>query len=270
MQLFVEGPGQPGPPQPARRKRPKTPVTRFTEPTFTAPASEPGGLRHRGTWAAESTDKLWRYSRSEADVLHWTVTYTPTGQTRAFNNLDLPGGAREATAGGLLDELRGEALAAAFDADSDERRAAGQRWLAIHMRLGGHTHVDAECACGGLVAIVRKDGRYAHVDACAECRDTLPDGCPAVEAHRFCAWPDPQLSDLERRVLRFEARWWSKPGAKLAAIREEFAGMSEIRYYAMLNRLLDRPEALAADPVLVRRLLRVRDRRTGRLAGGKT
>ncbi|HVT22265.1 MAG TPA: DUF3263 domain-containing protein, partial [Mycobacteriales bacterium] len=34
--------------------------------------------------------------------------------------------------------------------------------------------------------------------------------------------------------------------------------MSATRYYQVLNALLDRPEALAADPMLVKRLRRMR------------
>ena len=37
--------------------------------------------------------------------------------------------------------------------------------------------------------------------------------------------------------------------------------MSATRYYQMLNELIDRPEAMAADPVLVKRLRRQRAKR---------
>ena len=37
--------------------------------------------------------------------------------------------------------------------------------------------------------------------------------------------------------------------------------MSATRYYQVLNALVDRPEALAADPMLVKRLRRQRARR---------
>ena len=61
----------------------------------------------------------------------------------------------------------------------------------------------------------------------------------------------------EREMLAFERQWWRYAGAKEAAIREQF-GMSATRYYQALNALVDRPEALAADPLLVRRLRRMR------------
>jgi len=38
-------------------------------------------------------------------------------------------------------------------------------------------------------------------------------------------------------------------------------GMSATRYYQMLNELIDRPEALAFEPVLVKRLRRQRAKR---------
>jgi hypothetical protein len=37
--------------------------------------------------------------------------------------------------------------------------------------------------------------------------------------------------------------------------------MSSTRYYQVLNALIDRPEALEADPLLVRRLRRLRSAR---------
>jgi hypothetical protein len=61
-------------------------------------------------------------------------------------------------------------------------------------------------------------------------------------------------------VLDLEDRWWRHPGAKETAIREEL-GTTPVRYYQRLVALLDRPEALAARPVLVSRLRRLRDRR---------
>jgi Protein of unknown function (DUF3263) len=68
------------------------------------------------------------------------------------------------------------------------------------------------------------------------------------------------LSERETRVLAFERHWWRQPGAKEQAISEQL-GLSSTRYYQMLNELIDRPEAMAADPVLVKRLRRQRSRR---------
>ena len=68
------------------------------------------------------------------------------------------------------------------------------------------------------------------------------------------------LSDREREVLDFERQWWLHAGVKEQEIRERF-GVSATRYYQQLTALLDRPEALAHSPLLVRRLRRVRDTR---------
>ena len=65
------------------------------------------------------------------------------------------------------------------------------------------------------------------------------------------------LSDRDREILEFERQWWKYAGAKEEAIKELF-GLSATRYYQVLNALVDRPEALAADPMLVKRLRRLR------------
>ena len=65
------------------------------------------------------------------------------------------------------------------------------------------------------------------------------------------------LSERDRQVLAFERQWWKYAGAKEQAIRDLF-DMSATRYYQVLNGLIDRPEALAADPMLVKRLRRLR------------
>lgn len=74
--------------------------------------------------------------------------------------------------------------------------------------------------------------------------------------------PAPELDAREREILAFERRWWRQAGAKEQAIRDTF-GLSPTRYYQLLNRLLDRPEALAYEPVLVARLRRLRSWRAG-------
>jgi len=61
-------------------------------------------------------------------------------------------------------------------------------------------------------------------------------------------------------MLVFERQWWRRPGAKETAIRNQF-GVPPTRYYQVLNALVDRSDALAADPLLVRRLRRVRSAR---------
>ncbi|MFC5500624.1 DUF3263 domain-containing protein [Lysinimonas soli] len=71
---------------------------------------------------------------------------------------------------------------------------------------------------------------------------------------------DAPLDELELRVLDFERAWASRVGAKEAAIRAEF-GLPAARYYQMLYALIDSPAALQQDPLLVRRLQRLRDAR---------
>ncbi|MGL4832091.1 MAG: DUF3263 domain-containing protein [Propionibacteriaceae bacterium] len=75
---------------------------------------------------------------------------------------------------------------------------------------------------------------------------------PVVEAS--------SLSDRDRAILAFERQWWRFPGAKEQGIREEF-DLTAARYYQILNSLLDDPEALKVDPLLVKRLRRLRDER---------
>jgi hypothetical protein len=65
------------------------------------------------------------------------------------------------------------------------------------------------------------------------------------------------LSRRDREILAFERQWWKYAGAKEQAIRELF-DMSTTRYYQVLNALIDTPAALAADPMLVKRLRRLR------------
>src|SRR3954465_8132385 len=68
------------------------------------------------------------------------------------------------------------------------------------------------------------------------------------------------LGERDSDILEFERQWWKYAGAKETAIRESF-DMSATRYYQVLNALIDRPEALVADPLLVRRLRRMRAER---------
>ncbi|WP_236241715.1 DUF3263 domain-containing protein [Streptomyces sp. CC228A] len=71
------------------------------------------------------------------------------------------------------------------------------------------------------------------------------------------------LSERERAVLAMERRSWPGPGAKERAIREQLE-LSPVRYYQVLNALLDDEAALAHDPVTVNRLRRVRALRESR------
>lgn len=79
-------------------------------------------------------------------------------------------------------------------------------------------------------------------------------------AHRRSTAPSRELDRREREILAFEAQWWKYAGAKEQAIRELF-DMSATRYYQVLNALVDKPEAMAVDPLLVKRLRRLRSSR---------
>ena len=78
-------------------------------------------------------------------------------------------------------------------------------------------------------------------------------------------------SDLDQRsrdVLDFEREAWKLSVTKERAIRERF-GFSPSRFHQLLHKVIDRPEALVYDPMLVRRLRRVREvRRRARTASG--
>ena len=77
-----------------------------------------------------------------------------------------------------------------------------------------------------------------------------PDDEPGAPVHAG-------LTCREREMLAFERQWWRRAGAKDIAIRARF-GMPPTRYYQALNALVDRPDAVAADPLVVGRLRRVR------------
>jgi hypothetical protein len=72
--------------------------------------------------------------------------------------------------------------------------------------------------------------------------------------------PSSDLSERERAILDFERQWWKYAGAKEQAVRDLF-DMSATRYYQVLNALIDQPTALAYDPMLVKRLRRLRSSR---------
>ncbi|MBH0778188.1 DUF3263 domain-containing protein [Nocardia bovistercoris] len=85
------------------------------------------------------------------------------------------------------------------------------------------------------------------------------DDAPASEDSRpdAPAPADSGLSAREQEILAFERQWWKYAGAKEEAIRVQF-GLSPTRYYQVLNAVVDRAEALAVDPMLVKRLRRLR------------
>ena len=65
------------------------------------------------------------------------------------------------------------------------------------------------------------------------------------------------LADRDAQILNFERQWWKYAGAKEDAVRELFA-LSSTEYYQVLNAIIDQPAALVHDPMLVKRLRRMR------------
>jgi hypothetical protein len=77
------------------------------------------------------------------------------------------------------------------------------------------------------------------------------------------------LDERSRAILDFERGWWRFAGAKEQAIRETF-DLSSTRYNQLLNALIDDDAALAHDPMLVRRLRRLRATRQRQRAERRT
>ncbi|AYA23709.1 MULTISPECIES: DUF3263 domain-containing protein [Rhodococcus] len=98
------------------------------------------------------------------------------------------------------------------------------------------------------------DGAAAHGNDRSDLVSPQGDGASAQEPTGDGA---NGLSRRDLDILAFERQWWKYAGAKEDAIKELF-GLSATRYYQVLNALVDRPEALAADPMLVKRLRRLR------------
>lgn len=80
-----------------------------------------------------------------------------------------------------------------------------------------------------------------------ESAEAVPAEAPEVDG----------LNRREREILAFERQWWKYAGAKEQAVKDLF-DMSATRYYQVLNALIDRQEALEYDPMLVKRLRRLR------------
>ena len=80
------------------------------------------------------------------------------------------------------------------------------------------------------------------------------------------------LTQKERDILDFERSWWKHAGVKEQAIKERFE-MSATKYYQLLNEILEKPAALAYDPILTKRLKRLRvyrqRQRVARLLGAE-
>ncbi len=83
---------------------------------------------------------------------------------------------------------------------------------------------------------------------------------PEAIVHEDAVDPQSPLSARDQQMLALERQWWKYAGAKEQAIRELF-DLSATRYYQILNALIDTEDALAHDPMLVKRLRRLRTTR---------
>ena len=72
--------------------------------------------------------------------------------------------------------------------------------------------------------------------------------------------PHQQLSQRDRAILDFEQSWWKSATPRDQAVREQFQ-LTESEYAEVLNQLVASEAALLAEPLLIRRLRRLRDRR---------
>lgn len=71
------------------------------------------------------------------------------------------------------------------------------------------------------------------------------------------------LNELELAVLAIEEEPWQHQGVKEQAIRDRL-NLSSTSYYQVLNILLEDQRAVEHSPVVVNRLLRIRDERLSR------
>ncbi|MEU4381228.1 DUF3263 domain-containing protein [Micromonospora echinofusca] len=146
-------------------------------------------------------------------------------------------------AAGVVPHPRGGPVAAAPTVP--QPRSAAEPELAVApLRATGAADLDTGVPPGDLDTDTDTDAGPADFDT----------GVPAD------ARPESGLTEREGRILAFERQWWRHAGAKEQAIRDTF-GLSATRYYQLLNALLDNPAAIAAEPVLIGRLRRLRSSR---------
>jgi hypothetical protein len=76
-----------------------------------------------------------------------------------------------------------------------------------------------------------------------------------------------ELTQLELSILAFERQWWRHAGAKESAIKETF-NLAPAAYYQLLSVLIDNEVAYELEPMLIKRLRRLRDARSIKRAQG--
>ena len=97
----------------------------------------------------------------------------------------------------------------------------------------------------------------APVSPAGPMRPTRTPQTTRPESSTDDARPQGRLTERQKAMLAFEKSWWRRAGSKEQAIKEQFK-LSATRYYQLLNQLLELPEALAYDPLVVGRLRRLR------------
>jgi hypothetical protein len=193
------------PPRAPRAGGRMTPITgKVMRETFRAPVSRPGdGDTRPELWQAGSVDGLWTYERLDDTSTPWRVMYVPTGQT--VDGYGTISAARRATAGGLRDELRREAMRGALTGTTvagvplDQLgRINAHRWLSVFLReqlVDSGEPFDQNagvCACGGSLIeldLGRGAVRLAHIDVCAACAAPGNPGDLIGCSHVVCLHP---------------------------------------------------------------------------------
>jgi hypothetical protein len=106
----------------------------------------------------------------------------------------------------------------------------------------------------------------------SETDDGMNEGVGDARATADSSTEPHELTNRDAQILDFERSWWKHAGVKEQAIRERF-DMSATRYYQLLNDLLENPAASEYDPILVKRLKRLRTyrqrQRVARLLGAE-
>ena len=115
---------------------------------------------------------------------------------------------------------------------------------------------DQTCNHTLFTSLLHTIGERSKIETKKLLGENLNNGC----RFNFPGNSDFPLSDRDKEILEFERQWWKYSGAKEQAIRELF-GMSATRYYQVLNALVDHPSALSFDPMLIKRLQRIRSAR---------
>lgn len=149
------------------------------------------------------------------------------------------------------EDVKARARAGRARRDQPHRRAAR-----VHDRVG-HRGVAAPPASVAppTVSVIPELATDQKHDACDPCPCGSGD-----EHYKHAHQPWFGLTGNETAILDFEALAWSYAGAKEQAVLERF-GVSMVRYWHIVNALIDRPEALAYSPLVVRQLQHIRDAR---------